>query len=449
MYKTTIIVFLILVIGNVSNSQVKPNPKEVDVKTYALYNAGKWDELEEECDKAIDAGVDFFYLRLRAGIAYYNNGNYMSAIPHFEKALKFSPTDILAMEYLYYSYLFSGRESDVLALVYKMPFRLKKKLQVYSKFIYGAYSEGGYTFNSDFSNQKKKNKLISPTIYNEQNVPENETYFNISLMHQLGERVKAFQSYNNIRVNSTKQISDQTQGQKSFNTTVNQDEYYLNLNFNLGKGFDLITAMHYLNVKVEDVNTGLNLNENPPRLEYDVTKTTYNDFVTLLALTMNTGHFRLGLKNTFSNINHATQVQNTAEIVFFPLGNLNFYTVTDATLFSNKDWGAKFKNYGILDQKIGWKVFDNLWMEAGYTFGYIYNYNESDAFLVFNNVNRISNRTSLNFIIPVSRHIELSLRYQFYNQENVTYYYADPADVKRFFTNNTNHKIIGGLKWTF
>ncbi|MCX6163895.1 MAG: hypothetical protein NTU73_03375 [Ignavibacteriae bacterium] len=211
----------------------------------------------------------------------------------------------------------------------------------------------------------------------------------------------------------------------------------------------MVTAFHYLSVKYEDVSFDLNTSVYPAAPVYLQTKETSNDFVALLSITKYTGHFKLGLKNTVANMNRATQVQNTAQVIFYPLGNLNLYTVTDATLFSNRTWGSKFKNFGILDQKVGWKVFDNLWMETGYTFGNIYNYNESDAFIVFNNVDKISNRISLNLISPISKHIELSLRYQYYNKEIATYYYSNPAIINTNFTNNINHKIIGGLKWTF
>jgi hypothetical protein len=148
-------------------------------------------------------------------------------------------------------------------------------------------------------------------------------------------------------------------------------------------------------------------------------------------------------------MNNASQLQNTAEIVFYPLGNLNLYTITNATFFTNKQWGGETKSSGILDQMAGWKVFENLWMEAGYTFGYIYNYNELDGFIIFNNSDRISNRVSLNLISPISRHIQLSFRYQYLNQELSTLYYISPKNFNTNITNNTNHKIIGGFKWIF
>jgi len=448
-YKVIILLFAILLSGVALKAQNKPDPKEVDRITLSLFTAGKWDEVIDKCESAIDEGVDFYVLRFRAGVSYYKKEDYLSAATHFEKALIFNPVDIVSMEYLYYSYLFVGRESEELALISVMPLKLKKKLQVYSKFIYGAYTEGGYTFNSDFSEQRQNGFQRLPNLYNEQKIGNGITYIDLGLMHQIGKNVKIFQSYNNVSATYNEQIMEKINGLKNFDTKTAQDEYYLNINFNLGKAWNLITAFHYMYTRSEDVDLRYDSIVFPWISHYDLVKTPENDFIALLGITKLTGHFRLGLKNSLSNMNNASQLQNTAEIVFYPLGNLNLYTITNATFFTNKQWGGETKSSGILDQMAGWKVFENLWMEAGYTFGYIYNYNELDGFIIFNNSDRISNRVSLNLISPISRHIQLSFRYQYLNQELSTLYYISPKNFNTNITNNTNHKIIGGFKWIF
>jgi tetratricopeptide (TPR) repeat protein len=423
--------------------------KDVDSKTLVYYNSAQWDELIAVGEKALESSIDFFNLRIRLGAAYYKKGDYMSAIPHFEKALSFNRADLVTMEYLYYSYLFSGRESDVLALVYDMPAGLKKKLDVQSKFIYGAYGEAGYTTNSDFESQKPVISNNLPKIYNEQEITKDGTYFSLNLKHQPGKNVKVFHGYNNISVNRFEQILDQSTGLRNFDLKSTQNEYYLNINFNLGDGFDLTPAFHYLRVKYEDIDLNYDKSVNPWRPVFVQTQTTINDFVLFLSITKNTERFKLGFKNSISNLNKATQIQNTAEVIYFPFGNLNFYSITDATLFSNKGWGKEPEKSTILDQKIGFKTFEYLWVEAGYTFGDIYNFNESDAYIVFNNTDKYKDRITLNLISPVNKHIELSLRYQHYNQEVPTTYFATTQNGNTIFTKNTNHKIIGGIKWTF
>lgn len=449
MHKTAIALFIILTAVSSLFAQPRQTQQEVDAKTFALYNAAKWEELIGQGEAAIDNNIDFFFLRMRVGIAYYSREDYMSAIPHFEKALEFSSSDITAKEYLYYSYLFSGRESDVLSMIYDMPQKLRKKLGVQSKFIYGAYAEGGYTSNQDYDRQKSSLNKNLPVEYNQQSLTKDGSYISLNLMHQFGRDVKAFHGYNNISVNKSEQFTGLFPGMENFDTKAVQDEYYLNVNINLGSGWNLTPAFHLLRVKYSNVYFEYDNIANPPRPVFTETSSTIKNYVYFLSLTKSTGHFRLGLKNSFSNLNGEKQIQNGAEIIFYPFGNLNLYTITDGIVFSSKAGMGKYKSFGIVDQKIGWKTFDYLWMEAGYTFGQIYNFNESDAYIVFNNVNKYSDRISFNLISPVSSRIELSLRYQYYNEEIPTFLYSNADQYTTIFTKNKNHKIIGGIKWTF
>jgi len=444
-----ILIFLFIPLS--LTAQIKPDIKKIDEKTYNLYMSEKWDELTEAVDDAINNGVDFYYLRMRAGIAYYQAKNYMSAIPHFEKALEFSPSDSIANEYLYYSYLFSGRDGDARILSANFPLKLKEKLEINEpKFFNGVYIESGYTFNMDFNSIKKSFQRITNN-YNEQTIIDDQKYFSINLTHYLGNRLTFFQGYNFININSIKQISGQNVGQlqKEYSIGTNQNEYYFNMTVNLGKGFEITTALHYLNVKVESLvnkNDTLSIN-NPP--VYFNTNVTLNDFVSLLSLSKSSGKFKLTLANSLSNLNEATQVQNTFAVIFFPAGNLNFYTVSSATLLSQRNWGSEYISYGLFDQKIGFKVFDKLWTEANYTFGNITNFNESNGFVVFNNIDIISNRFGLNLIFPLSKFIEISLRYQYFNQQYPVINYTNNTEFTFKYLNYKINKILGGIKWTF
>ena len=448
MFRTKLI-FLFLFVPVALTAQIKPDVKKVDENTYNLYMSGKWDELTDAVDYAIDNGVDFYYLRMRAGIAYYREKNYMSAIPHFEKALGFIPTDSVAKEYLYYSYLFSGRESDARVLASKFSYGLRNKLKIKKPgFFTGMYSEVGYTFNSDYSNLKSNVRPMPPFPTTEYTLTKDETYINLSLIHLIGDRIRIFHGFNNISVHSTFFANDLNFGNNQFPLKTIQNEYYINAEFNPGKGIEINTALHFLNVNYEYILEGPPpiIPGIPPVLSKE--SKTENDFVTLLSISKYFGKFKLGSINTFSNLNQATQFQNTFEIIFFPSGNLNVYTVSDLTLFSQKYPGESFISKGIVDQKIGIKITEKLWAEADYTFGTITNFNETNAFIVFNNTDKITNRFGANLIFPLNGNIELSLRYQFYKQEYTTVNHT-ATEFNLISTNYLNHKLIGGIKWTF
>ena len=101
----------------VAKAQARMDFTGVDTSTYRLYEKGEWKELTRVAREAYRQGIDYFYLRLRTGIAWYNLGNYMQAEINLEKALELNSTDRTAIEYLYYSYLMQKKGSDALGLL--------------------------------------------------------------------------------------------------------------------------------------------------------------------------------------------------------------------------------------------------------------------------------------------------------------------------------------------
>ncbi len=77
--------------------------------TYQLYQDGAWSELAREGKEGLRHDLDYYYLRMRLGIAFYALEKYQGAVPHFRKALRFDPSSTAAREYLVNSLIMSGR----------------------------------------------------------------------------------------------------------------------------------------------------------------------------------------------------------------------------------------------------------------------------------------------------------------------------------------------------
>jgi len=444
MYRTAIILlFLLLAVTAFAQEKYSAS---VDKKTYELYMKSNWEDLRETGSTAIASGIDFYFLRMRLGISYYQEENYMSAVPHFEKAVMFNPKDSIGLEYLYYSYLFSGQEREANILASKLPVQLKRKFHYNApEFFKGAYTEGGYSLNQDYNSKKNGGAKGIQDLSGTQNVFKDETYINLSLIHSIGERVSVFQGYNNIVVNSTRQFEDVANGRNEYKSSVKQNEYYLNLGFYLGKGFNLNTALHYLNVKVEDYEPSTIANQ----IFTDYTLTS-NEIAACLSLSKRLGHTELGFTSVFANFNSGKQNQNTFSFIWYPLGNLNLYNVSNFTLHNNKnsdssDAIARF----IFEEKIGFKIASKLWMEAVFTTGPIFNYSEGNAFIIYNNVDKIKYKAGFNLVSPITDKVELSFRYLLLSQE----YDITKTSTSGISTTTTNnlliHKLTGGIKWTF
>ena len=103
--KFTLIIILLFSINLIAQDSVSYS--YYDKKTYDLYLAENWKELISTTKQAFKSNYNSYYLQMRAGIAYYNQKNYVKAIKHLEKAREYNITPS-HREYLYYSYLYSG-----------------------------------------------------------------------------------------------------------------------------------------------------------------------------------------------------------------------------------------------------------------------------------------------------------------------------------------------------
>ncbi|MCX7833984.1 MAG: hypothetical protein N2490_07230 [Ignavibacteria bacterium] len=444
MFNRRLIILIFFVFIGSSFSQVIKYDSTIDVRTYDLYMKNKYDEMLTIADSAFEIGIDFYYLRMRVGIAYYEKKNYMSSIPHFERALDFNKSDTIAMEYLYYSYLFSGLYKDASILAKNSPPKLKEKIN-YKKaaFINGIYTEGGYIYNGDYEESKNKKITSNQQISGEQKLFKNGIYFNIDLIHNIGEQVTLLHGYIYNAFNFLKRYELQNNLFKTFDARTLQNEYYISAGVHIGKGFDLVSAFHYLNVNVEDIINNQNNN-------FTKVSKTLNDYVLAIELNKRIHHFDIGLSSGVSRLNDANQLQNSFTMTWYPFGNLNFYLVNSFILHLDKgekkeDYSTNFLYYA----KVGFKVTDILWVESNYTTGNIYNYHENSAFIVYNNVDKIKYKYEIVFLLPLSIDFYLSLRYQFYPQEMYSFKYISNTQTEQTIENIFNHKLIGGIKWTF
>ena len=451
MYKIILFISAIIIFYSNSNSQISLNPEKFYKETLSLYQSGKWDKLIDTCNYAFDNFFDSYILRYQAGVAYYMKKNYLSAVNQFNKALEFEPDNFKVTEYLYYSYLFSGRNSDAEALILTMPDYLKNKLKIQNvKIVSDAYSESGYSFNNKYDDKKKNVFNGSAGIYDEQLINRDEFYYNLTLFHQLSRRVNIINSFNIINLRKLKQFNETVSGLKNFDLNTNQFEYYFNLSANVSVGLDVGASLHFLGVNSGDIKISYDTTITPNKPLYEQVQNKFNNILFLISVSKYIDKFKFTVTNSYSNLNNGTQYQNVIALKYFPLGNPDLYLSSDFILHSDRNEGGNILSEGIFEPKIGVKINRYLWLEGYSTFGNIYNYNESNGFVVYNNTDKIKNRFGINLISPVIQNkLALFFYYQYFNQESyyITYTNSTNYYIKNFI--NPNHKFIGGLKWTF
>ncbi len=454
-FKITITIILLLLNYCSFAQEITEN---IEQKTLELFQNKQYKRLIYVGEEAIKNKTDYFFLRFRIGVAYYELGNYRMATHHLEKALVYNSDDPSELEYLYYSYVFSGRITDANYITNKMTEDLKEKIGYKTKFLSNVYVEGGISLSNNISKNAGIDIDDTTNIYGENDMNNNVLYGHVGLKHELSPFLSIYHGFSHIDIEKRKIISiqkwDSVGNYQNFdsvcNYTLTQNEYYINSDIQLKMGLKLTPAFHFIHVSANSL-----------MYQYDTatfigtffpTTLNVNNYVVSLAISKEYKRFSLSLFGTYSNLNSAKQIQGGASISYFPFGNLNLYTNTSLVYFYQKKsggqgQGSSKENRFIFDQMLGLKLFPKLWTEVSVTLGNLANYNEKNAFIVYNIADKINLKAGISFIYSLSSKIELSLRYQFLNRESnyITYQNQQTSILKTI--NYQNNTIIGGIKW--
>jgi len=421
----------------------------VENGTLKFYYSGKFDSLIILSKAALKNHLDYFYLRYRLGCAYFSRKMYRQAAAQFEKAQRFNSMDESTALYLYYSYIYCGNDGEALAISKNLSPESLNKKRIRGKIaILNVYTEGGY----GFTDQIKKNSNIdlddTANIYGESNLTRSVIYAHAGLKIKTGNDMSIYQGYSFIDISKQKNIK-RNDVLTRFNYDIVQHEYYINSGIRACKTLMITPAFHFIYVSFRE-----------PHYQYDSLGGSvkrnlkeYYNYTGSLLFTKDVWLMKLGLGGTFSYMNDDYKAQAMASVDFFPLGNLNLYTHSSvAYLYEYKSLSQHSGRRFILEQMLGFRLFNSLWSELDFTYGDISSYIEKNALVIYNFTDKTRFRAEISFISPLFSKFELSLRYQFFSRQDYYLTYPTRLDYTKFEykpINYIQHNIIGGIKWKF
>jgi len=442
MYKRVIFIAIVCILPVLVWSQSLES-QQVDNKTYQQYLADDWTDLIKTGNTALSENIDFYYLRYRLGIAYYNKKCYRSAVKHFFTVLNENPNDSVAKEYLYYSYLWGGRSNDAARLSGEMSLGLKAKLGIKSKRIINSVDVAVSTasnLNADIVDNFKYKPTANNTGY--QTVLKDYFSYNIGMFHQVLPALSVYHSFGHLsKTDFLMYYYGNTQTEKNSNVKMNQ--YYMSLNYTFNYGIKLSSGFHFVNVRIPyETTTGQGAQQK--------TVTNYtddNDVVVFAALHKPLGRFNIALFGSFANLNNENQIQKNATITYYPFGNLNLYTSYTLTHHTSTIDGSSENN--IIHQALaGFKIFKFLWFEGVYAKGVMRNFTSSNAMIVNNSLNPTNQIRAGRFIIPlINKPLKFWLSYTNWDSEST--YKSDITDMKLNILKTNYYSLTGGLLWNF
>jgi hypothetical protein len=316
-------------------------------------------------------------------------GNYSDAKYHFQKALSFDSYNQFTLEYLYYSYLNTGKDEAAAFIERKLNPELRKILLIKSfKLIESFDLEYNYKFAGTISRS-------------------NPQYFRLGINSKLGYRLSLYQSLSTYR----QAIDDKVYGTNR-SLYYKQPAYYILLKYAITSKVLFKAAYHQIKtISDTSVNNG---NFGLIAVSKDINRVSLEAYGSLLTFGQ-TYTKQAGIQSAYC----------------FPGRSNVTLTGTLSGLFQENS------NRLIYNQKFGLKVFKKVWTESNITLGKLTYYNDYNGLYVYNTYDPITFKGGATMLIFLSRNITLWANYSIERKE----YYENSS----FHYNQFSY--LGGIKW--
>ena len=449
-------------ISNVLFAQETVSYLSVDSLSYSEYLKNDFNSLKETGRKALNEGIDFYDLRMRLGILAYNQKNYEYAVKHFEVAYAMNPANEIVQEYLYYTYLFSGRSENSNALASSLSSEFRKKVGYVKKKIDSIILNGGTFKNSNLKAGQDRLLIGPPYVSGNSKSSGITNGGGLVIENTFGNRLHF---YNKIAGYQTKVYSKYEVTYKDFvnqsiNRNLKSEKNYSNIQYQYNSGL-AYQCQNGLLIGIGGAFFQTNTTSFWSTIEYssDYTKFVYVDTTKPINYSNYLGSFLIGkrmkyifpqISGTYSNLYGINQYQGEVSLSYFPLGNMKLFGTTSFAYIDNNKVPQN-----VFSQKIGYFISKNTWLEVKYSKGNHMNYMSSLGFTSYNTPDAVLQNfgVDLHFIV---KKLEVILSYSNQIREgNYTRYSTsgiapNVVYIPNYFKYNySNNNITTTFKWNF
>lgn len=376
-----LIIIVIILTGFTLRLSAQASFAELDRLNYQHYLAKDYKNLKSSAKQLLEQGSDYYYLRMRLGILAYENHRYASAYKNFNRAKQLNPFDTISNEYLYYSYLFSGRTAGAKYFLRKLPDNQKNNhlrglpLKETPEISFG-YSYVGYDV---------KKFQTNPLNYE---AIENLSVFNAGLSFNFTENAQGFLQYSNTRKVATFYSPSNPAGDYG---TFKQNELYFRYKTIASEGWEVLGYTHWVFFTTESGSTSFGRRSSTINLA--------SESLFGLSLVYNGWYLRSGLGINYSNFQNSKQLATEGYITYLPFSNLSLYSSISGYYQVDKNWGNTYQS----SFELGFKVLKHLWFESGVRVGNSVLYSRNFGALLNNSFVMPSAMFYGNLVIPTSR----------------------------------------------
>jgi tetratricopeptide (TPR) repeat protein len=445
MYRLILGFGILLCLLSTAHAQEEADFKWVNAETYRLYQEQEWDSLIAMGREAIRQDLDYYYLRMRLGIAYYSKGNYRKAATHFSRALDFNQGDPVSLEYLYYCMLLSGQAERAEVLRNQFRGELARELPA-SGAKFAERISAGYLYSRGIDTEEFPEEFTNyPGI---QNAALHFSNASLSLVNRLSPRLSLLHELNVLSKTNAYLSFDGMYGHFTLDQKVLQTQYYISPHITIGHGSVLMPVFHLLGIRYQDfVMQGAGYQGGSA--VYSLEEFKKKAFVTGLGFKQGLGTMDLHMGIYYSQLNQLKQVQNRLGLTCFPLGNLKLYA--GAYLNTQYEYAQDYEGVFrfIPEAHFGFALAEKVWFDLNAALGEMSNYLENNGSIVYNSFSEyIDKKVEFTLSLPVSNKGSLLYLGGRWTASRSEYHTFDPDAPNELNTLTYNTlSIYGGISW--
>ena len=447
------IIISILLCGFVSlgiNAQEAADFNTINRETYRLYLTEKWDSVIIIGKQALKQEMDFYYLRMRIGIANYNNKKYRTAARHFSVALEQNQGDPVALEYLYFSRLYSGQSEQAVWIREDFKGELARKLPpVAPRFFENLSLEYLYNKGVDDDIFKDPTELYPLSASGQQSTTRHFSNASIAFTNRIAPGVRLSHAFTYLSKSNHYFSNDGTSAIYIPEQQVRQYQYYLSPEFATRTGSLFTPMLHIIGISSQVPYDSNQAFQGGSNMMLGYLKQT--DIVTGLGFVQELGKVNLHLGAYYSKLNQADQIQNRLGITWFPMGNLNLY----AGGYVNSQYEINPGLDGVIriipEFMFGFTIAEKVWIDMNGSMGDMANYHENNGMIVHNSFTEvIEKKIKLSLSIPITEGKSMFYIGGIWTSNRSDFSASDPdrTDVSNSIYYNAI-SIYGGLTWKF
>ncbi len=417
-----------------------------DSLTYNLYLQNRWKELSVAGNEALADGNDYYYLRMRLGIARYERSNYAAAAGHFRKALIHNPNDPIALEYIFYCHLFNGDYASATKILQQLTDEQRTKITIESGLAKNTISLSLYY--NDFMTEditELPSAWFPDTETGTQTVTQLIVNPSISMSHYIKPGVYYSHSYNNVTKISFLHYFDGVSSLNLDKQKVFQNQYYGSFVFGGQRGFSFRPYIHAVFLVFDYIQSTGGMIPG-----YYVMRGSDFNYSAGMNLRQRSGYFAVDGGVAFNNYGYGVAVQWEAGLLIYPLGNSNLYAGGRITSVKQPDGYTYSSSNPVFTATAGFQVPGKVQVDVTAIEGEFMNMTTNNGLYVFNSPDYITSRLLLNLTVPLGTKRGLAIfagggvnmhKTSIYTLDNV------PTNSHTIVYNSFN--INGGLIWNF